>query len=206
MIGRAAKYFPLVGLALGLMLALANYTLAPYLHPEILSIVLIALLLVSTGGLHLQGLNNTFSGAAVSAAAVSASRGVAAIVLVLLLKSAAAESMDERLTSSLLLTPVLARWALLTFLYGEHTRFDQVSGSIAAHITLWQLFVGTTFTLGLVAYFLGRRGLWIALLISLFALLMRHWLERRRGVVTHANSGALVEIGETLSLVSMAAI
>jgi adenosylcobinamide-GDP ribazoletransferase len=209
-IGRGAKYFPIVGLALGLMLALANYVLAPYLHPEILSIVLIALLLVSTGGLHLEGLNKTFAAPATSAAEenalVSGSWGVGAIVLVLLFKSAATESMDEKLTSSLLLTPVLARWGLLTFFYGGQTRFDQVSGSISEQITFSQLFVGTAVTLALVSYFLGRRGLWIALLISLFTLLTRRCFQRRRGVVTHANSGALVEVGETLSLVLMAAI
>ena len=204
-IGRAAKYFPMVGLALGLMLALANYLLAPYLHPEILSIVLIALLLVSTGGLHLEGLNKTLT-AAEENAPVSGSWGVAAVVLVLLFKSAAAESMDEKLTSSLLLTPALARWALLTFFYGEHTRFDELSGSISEQITFSQLFVGTAVTLALVGYVLGRRVLWIALLISLFALLTRRWFQRRHGVVTHANSGFLVEVGETLILVLMAAI
>jgi cobalamin synthase len=94
----------------------------------------------------------------------------------------------------------------LTFFYGGQTRFDQVSGSISEQITFSQLFVGTAVTLALVSYFLGRRGLWIALLISLFTLLTRRCFQRRRGVVTHANSGALVEVGETLSLVLMAAI
>ncbi len=32
-------YFPVIGLALGLVLALINYLLAPYLAPEILSML-----------------------------------------------------------------------------------------------------------------------------------------------------------------------
>jgi len=95
-IGRAAKYFPVVGLMLGLTLALVNYMLAPYRHSEILSAALIAFLIAATGGLHLEGLNKT--------------------------------------------------------------------------------------------------------------LLTRHWLQRRHGVVTHANSGAVVELGEALSLVLLATL
>ena len=36
-LGASMIYFPVIGLALGLVLALINYLLAPYLAPEILS-------------------------------------------------------------------------------------------------------------------------------------------------------------------------
>ena len=36
-LGASMIYFPVIGLALGLFLALINYLLAPYLAPEILS-------------------------------------------------------------------------------------------------------------------------------------------------------------------------
>ena len=35
--------------------------------------------------------------------------------------------MDEKLTFSLLLTPVLARWALVIFLYGYHDRCERLA-------------------------------------------------------------------------------
>ena len=209
-IGRSAKYFPLVGLVLGLILALANYVLTPYLHSEILSIALIALLIAATGGRHLEGMKNTFAalgaGAPGDNGTAYESLGIAAIVLVILFKSAAAESIDEKLTLSLLLTPVLARWALLTFLYGDHIRFDELSSLMAEQVTFSQLFVSTTATLAVTVYFLGRRGLWIALIVSLFALLTRHFLQRRHGVLTHGHSGAVVELGEALSLVLLATL
>jgi len=200
-LGRAALYFPAVGLVLGLTLALTNYVCDPYLHSEILSVALVALLLVATGGLHLEGLNETFAGFA-----AYPSWGIAAIALVLLFKSAAAESMDERLTLSLLLTPVLARWALVIFLYGDHTQFDGISSLIAEQITLTRLFAGTVATLALITYFLGRRGLWIALVVSLFALMARRMLQRRERVLTQANAGAVVELEEALSLILLATL
>ncbi|MGH7602020.1 MAG: adenosylcobinamide-GDP ribazoletransferase [Candidatus Binatia bacterium] len=207
-IGRAAKYFPLVGLVLGLTLALVNYLLAPYLHSAILSVALIAFLIVLNGGRHLEGLKQTFAEFGTKApgddGGAYESLGVAAIVFVILFKSAAAESMDEKLTLSLLLTPVLARWALLTFLYGDHSRFDKIPKLIAEQVTFSQLFAGTAATLALTAYFLGRKGLWIALIISLFTLLTRSLLHRRHAVLTHAHLGAVVELGEALSLILLA--
>jgi hypothetical protein len=54
MVGAAAIYFPEVGLILGLSLGLLNYILAAYLSPEILSVLLVAGLIVLTGGSHLE--------------------------------------------------------------------------------------------------------------------------------------------------------
>jgi cobalamin synthase len=192
------------------MLALANYALAPYVHSEVLSVALITLLLVATGGLHLEGLKNTFAALGSNEPTDNDraydSLGVAAIVVVILLKNAAVESMDERLTLSLLVTPTLARWALLTFFYGNHAHFDEASGRLAEQITFMQLLASTAATLALMIYFLGRTGLWIALIVSLAALLIRRLLERHHGVLTHAHSGAVVEVGEALSLILLATL
>lgn len=209
-IGSAAKYFPVVGLVLGLMLALANYLLAPHLHSEILSLTLIGFLIVLTGGRHLEGLKQTFGafGARTPGAEGHAyeSLAVAAIVFVILLKTSAVESIDEKLTLSLLLAPLLARWSLVTFLYGDHSQFDEIPKLIAEQVTFSQLLACTAATLALSVYFLGRKGLWIAFIVSLFALLTRTLLHRRFGVLTYASLGAVVELGEALSLILLATL
>lgn len=209
-IGKAAVYFPLVGLVMGLTLAVSNYLLAPYLHPEILSVALITLFIALTGGLHLDGLKRTFATLAAKATGNAGGEkdalGIAALLLVILFKIAAADSMDEKLAVSLLLTPVLARWALVIFLYGDHLRFEETPRPIAAQIELWHLLAGTLATLALAVYFLGRKGLWIGLAVSLFALLARSLLYRRHGVLTHDHVGAVVELGEALSLILLASL
>lgn len=209
-LGRAALYFPVVGLTFGLILAVTNYVLDPYLHSEILSVTLVGLLVVVTGALHLQGMNETFARLAANdphqPSDAYSSLGVAAVTLVLLLKSAAVESMDERLTLSLLLTPALARWALLVFLYGDPLLFDGTAGLIAESVSFLQLFAGTAATIALVTYFLGRRGLWIALGVSLLALIIRRALRSRQGAITYANAGAVVEIEEAFSLILLASL
>ena len=208
MIGTAAVFFPLVGLTLGLSLAMTNYVLVAYLDSEILNIVLIATLVVATGGIHLEGIKNTFNAfpTPTSKSRGNETLGFVAIVLVILFKSGAADSMDEKLTLSLLLTPVLARWALVIFIYGYHDRCEETPRLIAENVKLWQLVVATAATLALVVYFLGRKGLWIGLSVSLFALLTRSLLHRRHAVLTHDNFGAIIELGEALSLILLATL
>ena len=208
--GGAAVFFPLVGLLFGLLLALINYSLAAYVDPRILNLFLIALLIGASGAWHLAGLKSTFDsiGAASTdqAAPMTTALGITAVVLLLLFKNAALDSMDELLTLSLLLTPVLARWSLVIFLFDAHSRFSEDTRLIAGRVTLGEVFIGTAATLALVVYFLGRKGLWIALGISLFSLSMRGLLIRRHSELSHAHLGAAIEISETLSLVLLASL
>ena len=206
--GAAAFFFPLVGLVLGLLLATTNYLLAVYLDPEILSIALITTLIIATGGIHLEGLKHTCDSTAATTAVPRGNEtlGFVAIVLVILFKIGAADSMDEKLAVSLLLTPVFARWALVIFIYGAHDRCEEIPRRITENVKLWHLVVTTAATLGLAVYFLGRRGLWIGLSLSLFTLLTRTLLHRRQAVLTHDNFGAVIELGEAFSLILLASL
>jgi adenosylcobinamide-GDP ribazoletransferase len=210
LIGRAAVYFPLVGLLLGLALALLNYGLGLYVDSEILSIILIAVLVVATGGIPLEGTKNTFDGMSVNLSRASDGQlyswGFIAVLFVLLFKIAAADVMDEKLTLSLLITPAIARWALVIFVYGYHDRCEETPRVIAENVKLWHLLAATAATLVLAFYSLARKGLWIALSVSVFALLARSLLHRRHAVLTHDNFGALIELSEALSLVLLATL
>jgi adenosylcobinamide-GDP ribazoletransferase len=210
MIGKSAVYFPLVGLVLGLLLAFSNYILAPYLAPEIINVVVIALLISATGAQPLHGVKKVFDARGANSREddwqVNETSGIAAIVLIILFKSAAANSMDEVLTLSFLLMPVLARWALIVFLYGDATKFDDIPRMIAQEINFWQLLVGTAAILALTIYLLGRKGLWIALLVSIFTLILRGVFYRRHGVLSHSHVRASVELTETMSLILLASL
>jgi len=203
-----AFFFPLVGLALGLILALMNYLLAPYLDLEILSVALVAAQIIMTGGIHLEGLRRTFDPTITLGAKdqIGSTLGLIAVVLVILFKLAAIDSMDEKLTLSLLLTSVLARWAFVIFLYGCDHRCDEKARLIAANVSLWQLILATAATLVLTVYFLGRKGLLIGFFVSLFALLARSLLYRRYSLLTGDNFGAVIELSEVVSLILLASL
>jgi adenosylcobinamide-GDP ribazoletransferase len=205
-VGRAVPYFPLVGLILGLLLVSSNQILAPHLDPQIITVILVALWAAVTGGRHLGGLKETFdsSGTSIMPDGSPKAAGMVAMVVTLMMKSASINSMDEYLTLSLLITPVLARWALSVFLFGYNTRFTETARSISEQVKFWPMLSSTIGTLALAVYLLGRSGLWVAMILSLFSLILRSLLFRRNTVLSQPNLGATVELAEALSLVLFA--
>ncbi|HET7875865.1 MAG TPA: adenosylcobinamide-GDP ribazoletransferase, partial [Methylomirabilota bacterium] len=63
-LGRAAWWFPLVGLALGAVLALADRGLSRLFPPLVSAVLVLALWKVLTGGIHLDGLADCLDGLA----------------------------------------------------------------------------------------------------------------------------------------------
>lgn len=205
-IGSAAVYFPLVGLLLGLLLAIVNYVLSLYLDSEILSVLLIAILWAATGGIHIDGTKRTFDAIFHGVDQASQTCGFVAIVFILLLKVGATDAIDERIALSLFLTPIAARWALVLSIYGYHDRCEDTPKRIAQNVKFWHLLFATAMTLALAVYLLGRKGLWLGLSLSVFALLIRSLLHRRHAVLTHDNFGAVIELSEMLSLILLASL
>src|SRR5215831_14210543 len=90
-VSAAIPYFPLVGIFLGFVLVLLNRFLDPRLESEILGALLIAILALLTGGIHYQGLQNTFDTLSVKLGRRAETErshvfGMLAIVFVVLLK------------------------------------------------------------------------------------------------------------------------
>ncbi|HEU4345092.1 MAG TPA: adenosylcobinamide-GDP ribazoletransferase [Candidatus Binatia bacterium] len=206
-IGRAAAYFPLVGIGLGVGLSVFNRVLEAYLASEILSIALVTTLAIATGAIHLEGLQRTFDRVPIGArfgikSDSGGNLGLIAVVLVVLFKVNSLEAIGEARNLSLVLAPTLARWGLVIFLYGSTSAVEEPAKTIAAQLKAWQLILATVIALGLTAFMAGRTGLWIALWVSLFALLSRTVVQRHRAGPTYHHLGALVETNEALSLVA----
>lgn len=201
-------YFPIIGLLLGLILALINFSLATYVAPEILSMIVISALVILTGANHLTELRESFSSSELTASKSDHANtlGLIAIVLVLLFKDTAIDSIDEKLPFTLLLAPALARWSTLIFVYGYQDRCDESLRSTAERLKFWHLIAASAGTLAVVAYGFGRRGLSAALVLSLFVLAARTLLYRWRGRLALYDLGAMIEIGETLSLILLASL
>src|SRR5918993_142262 len=159
MVGKAAALFPVVGLVLGLSLALLARALQNYVDAEILSTTLVAFLILATGGVHLEGLLKTFDvpglrrSIEVSQSSSSAI-GIVAILLVIIFKIKSIDILEEKLTLALLLTPVIARWAMLVFIYGSHRQSEGEASIIAANLKFWHIVFATIATLAPATYLL----------------------------------------------------
>lgn len=207
----ATLYFPLVGIFFGFVLIFLNRLLDLYLESEILGAILIAVLALLTGGIHYQGLQNTFNALSLKtrfgeAARRSGALGVLAIVFVVLLKVRALEVTGETRSLGLLLTPMFARWSLVVFLYGSASVAEGTARVLAENIKAWHLALTTIVTLTLAAFLVARTALWVGLALSLFTLLSRTYLRRRNGYIDPDNLGAVIELNETLSFVLFASL
>jgi len=208
--GNTALWFPLVGLSIGVILAAINYGFAFYVDSEILSVLVVALLIVATGAIPLAGTKITFDSMHQSTTVAREHGGevfgLAAMLIITLLKIHAIDIMDDKVAANIFVAPALARWALVVLLYGYHDRCDETMRLIAEHTRLWHLGASTLFTLTLATYLLGREALWISLALSLLALLSRTLLHRRHAILTLNNLGAVTDLGEALTLVLAAVL
>jgi adenosylcobinamide-GDP ribazoletransferase len=198
-----ALYFPLVGVFLGSILVGLDRVLEPHLGSEILSVVLVAMLAVATGGIHFEGLQRTFDGlVGRSGGAPGGAVGLLAILFVVLLKIRSLEVTGETRSLALLLSPMIGRWTLVIFLYGAAEVTHGSARAIAANVRVGHIVVSSLLTLSLTAFLIGRSALWIGFYLSLFALLSRSLLLRRHRAIHRDHFGALIELGETLTFIA----
>ena len=212
-LGRAAGWFPVVGLVLGAGLALASLVADRLMPPAVAAMALLVLWCVSTGGLHLDGLADTADGLgggwsraralAIMRDGRSGPYGVAAIVLVLGLKASALASLPDGLVwRTLLAAPVLGRASpVLLARLCRPARADGSGHAFASGARLPGLLVGWLVAAAVSVAALGPWGL-----ASVGASTLATWgwavyLRRRIGGFTGDTLGALVEVIEAGVLV-----
>jgi adenosylcobinamide-GDP ribazoletransferase len=207
--------FPLVGLLLGLLLAGA-YVLLKSVFPEAFcGLAIVVLLALATGGLHLDGLGDTFDGLgsrkdrdgmlAVMKDSHIGSMGVIAIVSVLLLKLYLIALLPAALTlKALVLMPALSRWSMLLPLYRfPYARAEGTGKVFAEHMHL-DVFTGASLiTLVLAAGLLKVPGIFAFVTAALVAFLFGKLMNRCVGGVTGDVLGAVNEMNEAAVLAAL---
>ena len=216
-LGRAAAWFPAVGLLLGAALAAAQWGLGQLFSPLLSAALLVALWAGLTGGLHLDGVADCGDGLL---AAVSPERrleimrdprlgsfGGLSLILFLLLKVLAVAALlpSLRLTFyPLLLAPVLARWLMLLVACQPSARPGGLGAAFAAGLKPGLIFMAALLPIGLIAI-----GGWRAAVAVGLALLVTLGLIRlaqaRLGGVTGDVLGLTIELSELVVLLTFAA-
>ena len=121
-------YFPVVGLIIGLILAALNWLLSLILPSALVNVSLLVSLVIITGALHLDGFADTCDGIAGHRTTEDRHRvmhdsrvggfGVVGVVLLLLVKYVALNSIPESLMmTTLVFMPVVSRWAMVYALF-----------------------------------------------------------------------------------------
>jgi adenosylcobinamide-GDP ribazoletransferase len=205
-LGASVAFFPLVGLALGLLLAVAGAALTRVLSPLPVAALLVALLAAITGGLHLDGVADVFDGLgggrgdrermlAIMRDSRIGAHGATALALVLGLKIFALAELLQA-GAPLWFAPVVSRWAvgplIFAFPYARPAGLGRAfSGSVRpVHLLLSSL------TLAAVLAFAGPGALLPAGVAAAVALGLALWIRRHLGGLTGDVYGAAIELSE----------
>ncbi|MBI1962853.1 MAG: adenosylcobinamide-GDP ribazoletransferase [Candidatus Rokubacteria bacterium] len=215
-LGRAAAWFPVVGLGIGAVLVAAD-RIAGVLFPGLLAALLtVTAWKLLTGGLHLDGLADCLDGLvgrdpehrlAIMGDSRIGAFGAMGLILFLLLEIAAvAELAPGARWRALLAVPAVARAtpALLARLFpparaaGHGAAFRAGVGAGAAPVALA---VG----LAAAATALGALGLAVVAVATLAALALARFLTARLGGITGDVFGAAIETAELAGLLTVSA-
>ncbi|MBU0503724.1 MAG: adenosylcobinamide-GDP ribazoletransferase [Candidatus Omnitrophota bacterium] len=205
--------FPLVGLMLGVILAVANNLLRfLYFNELAVSASVIVLLIILTGGMHLDGLADTFDAflsrknkdemLAIMRDSRTGAMGVISLISVILLKIVFFHSLNPSIKiPGLILMCVLSRWAMVysIFLF-PYARKEGKAGifmrDVSRKIFLW----ATVITLLIIFCTLYFKGLLVWLMITAITYLSGRFITGMIGGLTGDTLGALNEIIEVIVL------
>jgi len=217
-LGRSMTWFPLVGLAIGALLAGADFLLTPLVTRSVGDLILVALLSAVTGGLHLDGLSDVCDGLAARGSrerfleVMKDSRvgavGAVSLVLGLSLKYQALLAVPLQYKREVLLFfPLAARFAQVQMTVGAtRARSDGLGFAFIGGAGLTQFVLAYAITLAAAYLLLGMNGIYCAVMLYLLTWGIKSWSHKRLGGITGDVIGCASELNEIFCLVLLLAL
>jgi len=205
-LARSLGYFPLVGMMIGVGLTAFASAVDSFLSAPVSALCLVSLLVVVTGGLHVDGWADLFDGLgsgrdperalAIMRDSQIGALGATALILMLAIKAGAlSDVLAQQKIWTVLSFPAFARWlavmVVLAFPYARQEGLGKPFRLAGSR----QLAVATVCMVPLV---LALPQLWwVFVATALTILTFAYWVSRRLDGLTGDAYGAVVEFGET---------
>jgi adenosylcobinamide-GDP ribazoletransferase len=206
------EYFPVVGLLLAVLLWAFMTILAPFLPQLVLAALLVAALVILTGGLHLDGLMDTCDGLfggntrerklEIMQDSRVGSFGVLAGVCILLIKFALFASLTiHALPLALLIAMPSARWSMVVALrIFPSARPTGLGAAFHRAVTTQRLIITGIVSLVIVLVVGQLFGLIAWFVATATSLILGFWMTRSLGGLTGDTYGAIEEVTECIVL------
>lgn len=210
--GPARAYFPLVGLALGGILAGLDLVMREALPPLVVSVLLVVALLVLTRVLHTEGFLDSCDGLfggydrtrrleILRDPHVGAFAVIGGASLLLLKWSLIAGIPDEERTALLVLFPCLSRFGMVAAMTAfPYAREQGLGTAFEDGRSRWQVVFGLATAIAAAGLLLGFAGLVLLGAAVAIALAMGRWITGLLGGMTGDTYGAVNEVGEVVVL------
>jgi len=218
-LSKSTVYFPLVGLFLGLILAGANNLLLFFgLEQFLVNVLLVILLILLTGGLHLDGLADTFDAISSNKSKDEMLRimrdsslgtmGVLSLICVLSIKVAILGSLHPGIRSvSLILMCLLSRYSLVFLIYiFPYARDDGKARLFIEGMNLKRFVLASIIALFFSVLLFKLSGLLVVVLAVIFASLVGRFFVKKIDGITGDTLGAISELTEVFILFSILAL
>jgi adenosylcobinamide-GDP ribazoletransferase len=215
-LGRAAAWFPLIGLALGLAVAVGEQVIDAVFPPLLDALLTVTLWKLLTGGLHLDGLADCLDGLGGRDAAdrlrimrdsrIGAFGAIGLILFLLLEVAAVAELSPEVRWRALIVAPALARSTppLVAWIFPPATSVGQ-GAMFRVGLTRARVIVALVLGGAITLVGLGVAGLGVFVLVVAVSVGLGWFYRRQLGGVTGDVLGATVEIAELIVLLTVVA-
>ena len=213
-LARSMAFFPLVGLMIGLILALGYHLFSSLFSNPLALWLTIGLSALLTGGLHLDGFADTMDGLASNGKrekilqVMRDSRiGAFGVISLILLIGAKYFALDQISTNaifhSLILMTVMGRNAMVLVCY--RSPYARPEGGLAKpfteNLSVREIVISAVTGLGIALLTMGTKGVIVFLGIGLFSLGYRFFFLKKMGGVTGDILGAANELAELLCLI-----
>lgn len=203
-------YFPIVGLVIGALMAGLYIGLSAITNIMIASVLVIVFEIFITGGLHLDGLADSFDGLysyrdkdrmlEIMKDSRVGTNGVLILIVNIVLKMVLLISIDpEMVPTLLLLMPVVSRlMVVLLSAISKYARNNGMGGFFIGKTTKLQLVI--TIILVLVMHLIYLEGLFLLGMIIILTLIYRYHVYSKIDGITGDVLGAVVEMSEVFYL------
>jgi adenosylcobinamide-GDP ribazoletransferase len=205
-IGRSTVWFPVVGFIIGAILFGLHYVLELILPAALVNALLIAVLVILSGGLHLDGLSDTVDGLAghrtperrleIMRDSHIGAIGAVGLFLFLIIEYVSLNNIpDKWIPFTLLLAPTVSRWTMVYAIFVfPYARPEGLGKAFKQAVGRSEFLIATFLTLLLAVILFPTAGPVIAagtwIIISLAAL----YIKRQIGGLTGDTYGAINEI------------
>lgn len=213
-LARAMAFFPLIGLMIGLILALGYYLLSFFLPRALVLWLTIGLLALLTRGLHLDGFADTMDGLGsggprekvleVMRDSRIGAFGVMGLILLIGAKYLALDQIPNLSTPfTLILMAVMGRNAMVLVCF--RSPYARSEGGLAKpfveNLRAREVLISSALTFGIAFLLIGVKGIAISLGVGLFSLGYRYFFIKKLSGVTGDVLGAANELAELLCLI-----
>ena len=204
--GRATAYFPVVGLIIGAILLGLHYLLDFLLPGGIVNALLLAALVVLSGGLHLDGLADTIDGLAghrtperrleIMHDSRIGGIGAVGLFLFLIVEYVALNSIPGRwMPFTLLLAPTVSRWAMVDAIFTyPYARPEGLGKAFKQGVSWIELLIASLVTMALAGILFQIAGLVVLAAVFIIINGAALYFKRQLGGLTGDTYGAVNEI------------